>query len=204
MLKGTDTNPAHLHPHPPVNNLYGHVLSMPLPLDSFEVIRDPDKLKNLDLRSVSPEDEYGYFVIGTWEYPEHLKDRHRDLPLIADLEDITYDDLSPYSRGMLAACYPNVKAKNYRARKLICTFRPKRGHMTHCLNARQYLEHGLKLTKLDYVIKFRQKAFVKDYITKCTELRRTAKDPFFKNVYKLMANSVSLITAKGQKKKRLL
>ena len=163
-----------------------------MPLDDFEIITNPDELKQLDFASMAQDAPHGYFVMGDWEYPEHLHSKHSDLPLIADLEDICYDNLSPYSRQMLHKAYPSINAKKYKAKKLICSFHGKKKHLTHYLNAQMYLKHGLKLTNVHYAIRFRQRAFVKEYIKTCTTLRQKSKGPFFKSVYKLMANSVGL------------
>ena len=173
-----------------VNNLYGKILTMKLPLSSFEVIRDPEIIAQLDFEKMTPDDTHGYFIMGDWHYPEHLHEQHQDLPLLPDLQHINFEKLSPYCRMMLAKGYPDMNPTAYEATKLTCNFEDKYNYLTHYLHAQLCLQQGLILKRIKYVIKFRQEAFVKEYIETCTRLRKTAKDPFFRDVYKLMANSV--------------
>ena len=62
--------------------------------------------------------------------------------------------------------------------------------MVHHKNLKQYLDLGLKLTKIHRGVKFNERAWLKDYIQLNTDLRTKGTTEFEKDFFKLMNNSV--------------
>ena len=81
------------------------------------------------------------------------------------------------------------RMKINKSTKLVCNIRNKENYVVHIRALKQALDHGLKLTKVNRVIEFRQKAWLKPYIDMNTELRKPAKNDFEKDFFKLMNNS---------------
>ena len=77
-----------------------------------------------------------------------------------------------------------------KCKKLVCNLFNKKKYVTHINSLKQVLNHGLKLKKIHRVIEFNQKEWLKPYIDMNTELRKTAKNDFEKDLFKLMNNSV--------------
>ena len=73
--------------------------------------------------------------------------------------------------------------------KLVCNVQDKENYPVYVLALKQTLNHGLKLTKVHSVIEFRHEEWLKPYIDMNTELRKTAKNHFEKDFFKLMNNS---------------
>ena len=116
--------------------------------------------------------------------------KHDQFPLAPYTGDLTFDDLSPFNKRLLQQSFPRDFAnKRYRSRKLLSTFYHRKNYVVHLENLQYYLKMGLKLTKVHRVVKFEQKAFLKKFIEKVTNLRSKAKNDFELRLFKLFANS---------------
>ena len=62
----------------------------------------------------------------------------------------------------------------------MCDLHNKKKYVVHIKSLKQALNNGLKLKRVHGIIEFSQKAWLKPYIDMDTELRKLAKDDFFK------------------------
>ena len=100
------------------------------------------------------------------EYPKKLHDLHNEYPLAPERIEIN------------------------KVEKLIPNLNEKKKYVLHHKNLKQYLDLGLKLTKIYRGISFDEKAWLKPYIEFNTNLRSKAQNEFEKEFFKLMNNSV--------------
>ena len=101
------------------------------------------------------------------EYPKELHDLHNDYPLASE----------------------RVKCKN-NVENLKPNLRNKEKYVLHYKNLSQYLDLGLRLTRIHRGIKFYESEWLKSYIDMNTKMRTKAIDNFEKDFFKLMNNSV--------------
>ncbi|XP_050508970.1 uncharacterized protein LOC126886162 [Diabrotica virgifera virgifera] len=153
-----------------VNNQYGWAMSQFLPYGGFEWVD-----ANIDVLSIADDASEGYFLEVDLAYPQHIHDRHKDLPFCPQ-------SLNP--KTMLPPKRPREQTK------LMATLHDKERYVIHYRALKQALAHGLVLKKIQRVLKFKQSPWLKSYIDLNTNLRKAAKNEFEKNLFKLMNNAV--------------
>ena len=161
------------------NNLYGWAMSQNLPTGGFKWL-SPNEI---DLRK---ETKKGYILEVDLEYPEHLHESHNDYPLAPEKVEVKEHMLSDYSKKIKSEF--NIKVGGIS--KLVPNLKPKKNYVAHYKNLQQYLDLGLKATKVHRVLEFKQSPWLKTYIDFNTMKRKEAKSDFEKDFFKLMNNSV--------------
>ena len=143
------------------NNLYGYAMSKKLPINNFKWEDKLELFASDFIKDYDSESDTGYVLEVDIDYPKELHESHRDLPFLA------------------------IKKE-----KLLTTLENKENYVVHITALKQALNHGTEFKKVHRVISYTQKAWLKPYIDKNTELRKKAKSDFEKDFFKLMNNAV--------------
>ena len=110
------------------NNLYGWVMSQPLPAGSFKWV---DVNPN-EIRKLAKREDKGYLLEVDISYPRDLHNSHNDFPFMCECMDINSVE------------------------KLVPNLRDKKGYIIHIRALDQALAHGLVLERVHRVIEFDQ------------------------------------------------
>ena len=111
---------------------------------------------------------------------------HNDYPLAPERLEISQNRLSKYFCNIADKYGIKIDGVN----KLVPTLGNKSKYVVHYRNLHLYLLLGMKLTKIDRILKFKQSDWIKKYIDFTTDKRKNAANSFEKDFFKLMNNSV--------------
>jgi hypothetical protein len=92
-----------------------------LPVSDFRWL-DESEIELIDVQNTAEDCDEDYVIVCDFAYPEHLHNRHSDLPLATEKSAITSDMLSPYSRQLYEHIHGDVDFKP--ATKLLTTWPP--------------------------------------------------------------------------------
>ena len=158
------------------NNLYGSAMSQKLPIDGFKWVEKNilSRFNERFIKNYNENSDIEYFL-EVVHYPKRVFNLNKDLRFL-----------------------PERKKVN-KCEKLICSIEK---YVIHITVLKQALNHGLKLEKVQRVIKFNKRAWLKLYIDMNTKNRTKAKNEFEKDFFKLMNNSVFGETMENLRKHR--
>ena len=170
------------------NNLYGSSLSKPLPHSEFSWIEDLTIFTSEFILNLDEKGDWGYTLEVDLGYPEHLHHKTADFPLAPEAGFITEDMFTDFMFAHYQLSNPNRKYKS--SRKLLLTQYNRENYIVHYAVLKFYLTMGLILKKVHRVIKYKQKAWLKDFISYNSQQRALSSNDFDKGFYKLKNNAV--------------
>ena len=164
------------------NNLYGYAMSQFLPIGNYK-FEDVNKFTIDFIKNIKDDDKTGYILDVDIDYPEELHDLHNDYPLLPQSTNFKPSPIMDNMRKELGLTEDKIN-------KLIPNLNNKINYVIHYRNLKQAIELGLILKKVNKVISFDQKPFLKDFIDFNTKKRAETKLDYEKDLFKLMNNSV--------------
>ena len=170
------------------NNLYGNALRKPLPHSEFCWVEDVNEFTRDFILGLDEEGEWGYTLEVDLGYPEHLHHSTADFPLAPESGEITQDMLSEFMNSFYETLNPKSHFKS--SRKLLLTQYNKDHYIVHFTVLKFYLLMGLTLDKVHRIIKYKQKAWLKEYIDFNSQQRSLSSNDFDKAFYKLKNNAL--------------
>ena len=178
------------------NNLYGWAMSQYLPTGNFRWMTNKE-ISKIDLGKYKTDGKKGLIPEVDLEYPRGLHDLHNNYPVAPEKAKVSENMLSGYCKEIAEKYKISIGQVN----KLIPTLKDKKEYVLHYQNLQLYLDLGLKVKKVHRVLEFDQSPWLKHYIDFNAEKRKHARNPFEKDFFKLMNNSVFSKTMENLHKK---
>ena len=157
------------------NNLYDRAMIQPLPVSDFKFLTKKE-INKFNLDSISENSEIGYILEVDLKYPKELHNLHNDYPLCLEKKEVSSDMLLRYCNNI--ANKFEIKAGG--VKKLIPNLGDKVKYVVHYRNLQYYLSLGMKLIKVNGILKFKQSNWLKEYIEFNTKKRQERIDEFNK------------------------
>jgi hypothetical protein len=149
--------------------------------------------RRLQTQQLIPDSDVGYFFDVDLEIPRELHDLTDDFPLCPEQQKITEEMISPAFKRMIEVEDPTIKErKPYKTsvEKLVHTFHPKSSYKVHYLLLQFYLAMGVRLLRINKVVQFNQQPWLKSFVEKNIDIRRSATTKVESEMAKLASNSV--------------
>ena len=182
-----------------VNNQYGAAMSEYLPTDGFKWDLSFNNMSVHEqtefILGLKDDDPTGYIFSCDIEYPHNLHDLHDEFPMCPENLSIKDEWLSPYQMEMKK----NFQIKGV-SKKLCLTLFDKKDYILHYRNLKYCLTKGLKIKRVNKVLKFNQSPWLRSYIELNTKLRQEAESKFEESFPKLMNNSFFGKTCQNKRK----
>src|SRR5258705_720188 len=173
------------------NNLYGTVMTEPLPMRNFRFLNRA-QIDVLDFHTLSDDARTGYLIECDLIIPPILHNYFNALPLAPEQMIVGEELLSEYTRKLIETLGRTP------TRKLVPNLLNKEKYVLHYRNLKFYLAHGVQLGHIHRVVSFSQAPFMKSFVDFNTERRKVATTTFEKNFWKLQVNSVYGKTIENQ------
>lgn len=184
------------------NNLYGHALSEPLPTGDATWLEDCTQFENEDwLRTADfINDQYAYLIDVDLLYPPEIHDKTSDFPLAPEKLKLDSEYHSEHMRKLTEEEYGPGKCRRSTVKLLMTQFH-KPGYVVHARLLQFYIKMGMKVSKVNRVLRFKQSRLLQKYIALNSEKRQATDNEFVKDFYKLKNNSLYGKTVENKRRR---
>jgi len=170
--------------------LYAEAMSDYLPVGDFKW-ENKNLVKNItdqDILKWEPESSTGRILSVDLEYDVqlHALSSHSEYPLCPEKINIPERNLSSYQKKLIQ----NLDIKySDKQTKLTPHLGDRNSYILHYRNLQYYLQKGMKLKKINSIVSFTQKPWLRDFVKLNSDLRKNAKNDLDRNLYKLVLNA---------------
>jgi hypothetical protein len=147
-------------------------MCQPLPIGDYMWVEDIEAAY-LDALQLTNESTHGYLLEIDAVFPTEFHDRLNELPPMPVRRVIQPNEWSESHQRSLA---DQLNLQTSGVPKLICDLHEKKNYILHHCTLQMYVSLGVKITKINRVLRFRQSLFLKQFIDFNTSKRNEAKN----------------------------
>ena len=184
-----ETKPSSYINYLDANNLYGLAMCKKLPYKRIRFVKDNFTEEDINYHN-SEYSNKGCILDVDVEYPKECHDKHTDYPLAPEIISVSADMLSDCQKETHKEYHFNNAPKDRKTNQLILHVMDKQNYVLHTDILKFYLKKGIIIQKINRVIEFRHRQWLKPWIDFTTEKRKNVTSDFEKDMYKLMNNAV--------------
>lgn len=156
-----------------VISTYAYVMSMNMPFSNYELVSDLDQF---DMDMIKVDGETSYYLCVDLHYPDSIKDFTADFPLVATKEYV--------ARGL------DLPNKETATHHVLLTQHDKIAVPMHAKSLIFFQEQGMILTKVHWIISFKQRPWLRPMMAECLQAKKEAKHKFHASVLKSCQNRI--------------
>jgi hypothetical protein len=164
------------------NSMYAEILCTKLPVGEIYELT-PVEVSTFDLQTDCNGD-HTYIVCVDTHIPDAVAQKTDDLPLILCHKNVQKSDLSEFTKGLMG------DRISHPGRKLVASHEDQKEYVTALDLLQVLMRHGVEITRIHKVFRFKQEPCFDRFIHKNIENRKNASNKFEKDLYKLLSNSI--------------
>ncbi|XP_042878488.1 uncharacterized protein LOC122257320 [Penaeus japonicus] len=171
------------------NALYSCCMTEKLPKSNIEMLSEDDTRQIVDqLMTLDIEGEYGYWVLAdTLPVKPEVAIDTDEFPLVISHLEITRNHLSPYSKSVLEEQQIKYPSK---VRKLVASHLPQKRMLFGLKHLRLLVSLGLEIGRIRSVYRYKQEAFMKDFILRNIEFCQQETSKQSKSMMMMCNNAI--------------
>ncbi len=166
-----------------IKSAYGSAMLNALPVGNYQLLEGIE-LENFRIHELETDKSIGHFLNVNLSYPSSLKSFTSDMPFCPEKLCIDPFQLAKHHQEIF------LQTNNPNMQHIILTQGSKSQVLLHQSMLLWYLKRGMILSKINFVIRFKQTAWLQPFVEKCLTLRNSASTKIEKNLSKQILNNI--------------
>lgn len=165
-----------------VKSAYAFSMTMKTPIGDYELLKG-EAVDRLNILELDSDGQVGYFVNVDLLYPPDIKAGSLDFPYVPVKGHIEVSELAEHHQDLYRQMHSSSSIET-----VLLTQHDKKGVLLHHKMLCWYVNCGMKVAKVNYLIRFRQECWMKPFVNFTASIRNTSTSSLEKQLSKLVLN----------------